>query len=115
VTIDGADAAGHPVSTIDASAWYSVVGGRNGISGAYVYSASVVRLREASLGYALPLRKGFFTAVRLSLIGRNLIYFYKKAPFDPELTMSTGNGLSGVDVFSQPASRSMGLNLNLSF
>jgi hypothetical protein len=29
--------------------------------------------------------------------------------------MSTGNGLSGVDVFSLPATRSFGLNLNVTF
>jgi hypothetical protein len=43
------------------------------------------------------------------------VYFYKKAPFDPELTMSTGNGLSGIDLFNQPATRNVGINLNLTF
>jgi hypothetical protein len=74
----------------------------------------VVRLREASIGYNLPL-KGIFKSMRLSLIGRNLFYFYKKAPYDPEVTMSTGNGLSGIDVFNQPVTRSFGFNLNVLF
>jgi hypothetical protein len=51
----------------------------------------------------------------VSLVGRNLFYISKKAPFDPELTMSSGNGLSGVDVFNQPATRNMGLTLNATF
>jgi len=29
--------------------------------------------------------------------------------------MSTGNGLSGVDIFTQPATRNIGLNLNVTF
>ena len=37
----------------------------------------------------------------------------KKAPFDPELTLSTGNGLSGVDIFSQPATRNIGFSVNV--
>jgi len=92
-----------------------LVGGRSGISGEYMYSATVVRLREAALGYTLPLTGKTFKSVRLAVTGRNLAYFYKKAPFDPEITMSTGNGLSGVDVFNQPATRSLGFNVNFSF
>jgi hypothetical protein len=80
-----------------------------------MYSATVVRLREADLGYTLPIPNSFFKTVKVALIGRNLFYFTKKAPFDPELTMSTGNGLSGVDVFNQPAMRTMGLSVNASF
>ena len=116
VKVNGVTSTGQAISTIDASAWYTTVGGFKGVSGNYVYSATVVRLREAALGYALPIANGrFFKTARVSLIGRNLLYFYKKAPFDPELTMSTGNGLSGVDVFNQPATRNVGLNLNLTF
>lgn len=115
VTVNGVDGNGKPVTTVDPQTWYEAIGGRNGVSGEYVYSATVVRLREASLAYQLPIPPGFFRQVKLSLIGRNLLYFYKKAPFDPELTMSTGNGLSGVDVFNQPALRNFGISLNASF
>ncbi|HEY8919980.1 MAG TPA: SusC/RagA family TonB-linked outer membrane protein, partial [Chitinophaga sp.] len=118
VVINGVDADKKPVSTIDAKKWYTTVGGRAGVTEQYVYSASVVRLREASIGYSLPasvLKSSFVKNLKLSLIGRNLAYFHKKAPYDPEVTMSTGNGLSGVDVFSLPAVRSFGLNLNVTF
>ncbi|CAH0317881.1 TonB-dependent receptor SusC [Pedobacter sp. Bi27] len=115
VKIDGVDASGKAVSaTINPQSYYSFLGDRNGVTGEYVYSATVVRLREASIGYNLPL-KGTFKSMRLSLIGRNLFYFYKKAPYDPEVTMSTGNGLSGIDVFNQPVTRSFGFNLNVLF
>ena len=116
VKIDGVNAQGNAISaTINPQSYYSLVGGRSGISGEYMYSATVVRLREAALGYTLPLTGKTFKSVKLAVTGRNLAYFYKKAPFDPEITMSTGNGLSGVDVFNQPATRSLGFNVNFSF
>lgn len=114
VLINGVNATtGEAINSVDPKKWYTSVGGRDGITENYIYSATVVRLREASLGYTFPVKKGAFKSVRLSLIGRNLLYFHKKAPFDPEVTMSTGNGLSGVDVFSQPATRNFGFNLNV--
>jgi len=116
VAINGVSSTGQAVSTIDAQKWYSSIGGRNAALGEYVYSATVVRLREASLGYTLTMPKtDAVKAIRLSLTGRNLIYFSKKAPYDPELTSSTGNGLGGVDVFNQPAQRNYGVNLNVTF
>ncbi|HEY0176623.1 MAG TPA: hypothetical protein VGC08_09610, partial [Pedobacter sp.] len=80
----------------------------------YVYSATTVRLREAAIGYSLPLNRSVFKSVRFSLTGRNLFYFYKKAPFDPEMTSSTGNGLSGVDIFNQPAVHTYGFKISAS-
>jgi len=115
VKINGVGQNGTAITTADPQTWYTAIGGRAGISGEYVYSASVVRLREAALGYTFPFKPGVIKNLRLSVTGRNLIYFYKKAPYDPELTMSTGNGLSGVDVFNQPATRNFGVNLNVTF
>ncbi|HEY9261819.1 hypothetical protein, partial [Chitinophaga sp.] len=91
---------------------------RDGVTGEYMYDGTVVRLREASLGYSIPakaLGNGFVRSLRMTLIGRNLWYITKKAPYDPEITMSTGNGLAGVDIFSMPATRSFGFSLNVGF
>lgn len=115
VIVNGVDKEGKAVNIVDAQTWYKTIGGRDGITDQYIYSATVVRLREAAIGYTLPVSNSVFKSVRLSLTGRNLVYFYKKAPFDPELTMSTGNGLSGIDIFNQPATRNIGLNLNVAF
>ncbi|WP_158563340.1 SusC/RagA family TonB-linked outer membrane protein [Chitinophaga silvatica] len=118
VVINGITDDNKEVNKIDAATWYGVLGGRDGVSGEYLYDATTVRLRELSLGYSIPskaLGKGVVKSLRLSLIGRNLWYISKKAPFDPELAMSTGNGLSGVDVFGLPATRSYGLSLNVGF
>ncbi|WP_259069586.1 SusC/RagA family TonB-linked outer membrane protein [Mucilaginibacter sp. X4EP1] len=115
VAVNGVSAVtGAAITSVNPQIWYSTVGGRAGITEDYMYSATVVRLREASLGYTIPLT-GAIKSLKLSLIGHNLIYFYKKAPFDPEISMSTGNGLSGVDVFNQPATRNYGFSLNATF
>jgi len=115
VTVNAVDPSGKAVTKVDAETWYAGQGGRSGIAEPYMYSATVVRLRSASLGYSLPISNSWIKSARLSLIGSNLIYFYKKAPYDPEITMSTANGLAGVDVFNQPTTRRFGAQLNLSF
>jgi TonB-linked SusC/RagA family outer membrane protein len=116
VNVNGVNATtGTPVSSVNAKTWYTSIGGRQGVSELYMYSATVVRLREASLGYTFPLNSKVVKDLKLSVVGRNILYFYKKAPFDPELSMSTGNGLGGIDIFNQPATRNIGLNLNVTF
>ncbi len=101
----------------DVQGFYNVVGGRDGISEYYVYSATNIRLRELALSYNFP--KSIFGSVikgaSLSLIGRNLFFLYKDAPYDPDAVMSTGNDLQGVDVFGMPTTRSFGFNIKLSF
>jgi hypothetical protein len=112
------DGANTPVTTVDPSKWYHTIGGIQHVTGEYMYDATTVRLREVSFGYSLPkqmLNGSFIKAARLSLVGRNLAYLYKKAPVDPESTFSTGNGYSGIEVLSLPATRSFGFNLNLTF
>ena len=53
--------------------------------------------------------------VKVSLIGRNLLMLYNKAPFDPESVASTSNYYQGIDYFMMPSLRSFGFNLNFSF
>lgn len=50
-----------------------------------------------------------------SIIGRNLFFFYKDAPMDPDVAAGTGNGWQGIDMFALPTTRSFGLNLKLNF
>ncbi len=107
-----------PVTMVDPQKWFKTIGGRQHVTGEYMYDATTVRIREVALGYSLPARMlagGFVKGVRLALTGRNLVYFYRKAPFDPDITYSVGNGFSGIDVFGLPATRSFGFNLNVSF
>lgn len=100
----------------DAEKYYSAIGGRAGASGEYIYDATNVSLREFAFGYTFNLKNDkFFKAANLSLVGRNLFFFYKDAPFDPNVSLSTGNGLQGIDVYATPSTRSIGLNLNVTF
>lgn len=101
---------------ISAETWYSTVGSSNGIPQYYTYSATNVRLQEASIGYTIPKAKVWGIAdVTVSLVGRNLLMLYNKAPFDPEATASTGNYYQGIDYFMMPSLRSMGFNVRLKF
>jgi hypothetical protein len=53
--------------------------------------------------------------VSLNFVARNLFFFYKKAPVDPDVALSTQNGLSGFEVFNMPSSRSYGFSLKVDF
>jgi TonB-linked SusC/RagA family outer membrane protein len=101
---------------IDAEKYYDVVGGKTGILSEYIYDATNVRLQEASLSYSLPMKWFKNTCnVSLSLVGRNLLMLYAKAPFDPESTASTGTYYQGMDFFIQPSLRSYGFNVKIQF
>ncbi len=114
-TIEVANLAGD-VSTLTAQEYYGLAGGRNGFTGEYVYSATNVRLAELAIGYNFGLSdSSFFRNIKASLIGNNLLFFYKDAPHDPNVTLSTGNALQGVDILGLPSTRSWGLNINLTF
>lgn len=115
VAINGITASGTTVTNVDAEKWYTTVGGMGPVSSQYIYDGTVVRLRELVLGYDFNINDSFFKKLRVSAVGRNLFYLTKKAPFDPEVTMSTGNTLSGVDIFMMPPTRNYGLTLNATF
>ncbi len=112
--VDVVDTDGKPLQ-LTAQDYLSKTGGRAGILGEYVYDATNVRLGEVSIGYNFPKINEFFESVRLSLIANNLFFIYKDAPFDPNVTSSTGTGLQGVDIYGQPSTRSVGLNININF
>ena len=101
---------------IDAQKWYSVVGADSGIPQYYTYSATNLRLQEASVSYTIPRKKlKNIMDITLSLVGRNLWMIYCKAPFDPESVATTGNYYQGIDYFMMPSLRSVGFNLKLKF
>lgn len=99
--------------------FYSAVGGRDGISEHYVYSATNIRLRELVVAYSLPKslvqKTGFLSGANVSFVGRNLFFFKNDAPFDPDNSLSTGNNLQGIDIYGMPSTRSLGFNVKLSF
>jgi TonB-linked SusC/RagA family outer membrane protein len=114
-----ADGTPNDIKTTAEKYWLRV-GGRNAPAGeVFTYSASNIRLRELSLTYGIPqgvLKKSPFQAASLSLIGRNLFFLLNNAKgFDPELVSGSANTTVGLESFSLPATRTLGLNLNLSF
>ena len=108
VTVNGND-------RVDPEAWFSTVGSK-AVPQYYTYSATNVRLQEASVGYNIP-RKwlGNVCDIKVSLVGRNLWMIYNKAPFDPEAVASTSNFYQGVDNFMIPSLRNVGFSLNFKF
>nr|WP_321355968.1 SusC/RagA family TonB-linked outer membrane protein [uncultured Draconibacterium sp.] len=105
------------VTEMNPNTYYTTVGGRNGISEAYVYNRTNIRLTQLALSYDLDVQRiGLpVKSASVSLVGQNLFFFYKKAPFDPELGMSTDMNSQSLDNFSVPATRSYGFNLKFTF
>lgn len=103
-------------SQIPADKYYKVVGGY-GVGSEYTYDATNIRLAEVSIGYNIPVNKWvkWMKGARVSLVGRNLLMLYNKAPFDPESTASIGTFYQGIDKFRHPSLRNMGFAVSLSF
>ena len=101
---------------INPETWFTTIGASDGIPIFYTYSATNVRLQEASIGYTFKKNVLFgFGELTFSLVGRNLLMLYCKAPFDPETTATTGNYYQGIDKFMTPSSRNLGFNIKLKF
>ena len=84
----------------------------------HVLDASFVKLREVALTYSFPtsvVERTPFTAMNLSLIGRNLWIISKNSEFsDPEAGLSAGN-VQGNQSGAYPAVKEYGFNLNIKF
>lgn len=104
--------------TIQGNEYWGDIGERYPVGQLYAYSATNTRLREVTIGFQLPAsivaKSGFLRSAKISLVGRNLFFFKRDAPYDPELAIGTGNG-GGLEYGSLPSTRSMGVNLKLSF
>jgi TonB-linked SusC/RagA family outer membrane protein len=108
--------------------WSTVSGGRYSWGEFFAYDATNIRLRELSVGYNVKMPANFFIkSAKISVVGRNLFFMYRgKAlldipgvaqrtlPFDPEINLGAGN-FQGVEYGNLPSSKTMGLNLKLSF
>lgn len=122
--LPGVTAGGTPntIQTSATQAYFNntVAGGAADEAG--IYDATVIRLRELSLSYNLPekvLSKTPFGAVSISFSGSNLWYYAPNFPkyvhFDPE---TSGFGVSngkGLEFFTGPSSRRMGVSVRVTF
>lgn len=104
-------------TSIASQKYFGLIGGRYPSAGFYSYSSTNTRLREFTLGYQLSdkliSKYRFIKSAKLSLVGRNLFFFKKDAPIDPEVTRGINGG--GLEYAALPTSRNFGLNLKVSF
>ena len=104
--------------SISSETYFQAVGNRTPIRDLYAYSGTNLRLREVALGFRIPSsfldKSGFIRTAKLSFVGRNLHFFKRDAPFDPEIATAVSNR-GGIEYASLPSTRNFGLNLKLSF
>jgi TonB-linked SusC/RagA family outer membrane protein len=100
---------------VDAKAFYmnQTGAGAGGAVEGNLYDVTNIRLRELSLGYNFPSFKGI--EINMSLVGRNLFFLYKTAPFDPEIIADTSQTSEGISSFTMPSVRSFGVSINATF
>jgi len=88
-----------------------------GISENFIEDASWVRLRTATLSYALPqkwITNTFIKNLSLSFTGNNLILITDYKGFDPESSSTpSGSNVNGFAGFTYPALRSFVFTLNI--
>lgn len=103
--------------TMDAESFWRLVGGRNAPAGeVFRKDASNMRLRELVLGYTIDIPNAPVNSINVSLVGRNLFFFYNKAEtLDPELIVGTGKAAEGFESFAPPTARSIGASIQLQF
>jgi outer membrane receptor protein involved in Fe transport len=107
--------------------WQTVSQGDYAWADFFTYSATNVRLRELTLGYDFKHVPAFIKAAKLSFVARNLLFLYRgssildipgigkrKLDIDPEASFGNSN-YQGVENYNLPTTRSIGLNLKLSF
>jgi TonB-linked SusC/RagA family outer membrane protein len=88
-----------------------------GISESNLMSKTYTKLREVTFGYDLPkswLGKLNISKITVSLVGRNLIYFYKDAKFKDVDLDQYNYGTSSTGLQS-PTTRRYGFNVNVVF
>lgn len=103
---------------VDAKTYYGMVGtGDYTTSGYYLYSATNIRLQEVTFGYTFPDKwfNNVLKGLTLTFIANNPWMIYCKAPYDPELTPSTGTYGQGNDYFMQPSVRSYAVSVKFKF
>ena len=100
---------------VDAETYYSNL---YNFAEPFIYSSDFIKLRQVIFDYTVPSKvynKSPFKSITISLVGRNLWTIVKHTPIiDPESGYSSSNA-QGQEFAGMPATRTMGVNLNLKF
>lgn len=85
-------------------------------------SKTYAKLREVVITYTLPyklIEKSFISKIDVSLVGRNLLYFFHSQFHDIDVDQFPGrsrfNGISREQTLQTPTTRSYGININVVF
>lgn len=119
IFVEGVTEAGDINTTmVSAQEYWGTVAG---IDEEFIYDASHMKLRELSLSYTFSesqlSKLSFVQSVRIALVGRNLLYFYKHTPGtvpDASAYAST-YAAQAFDFTPLPATRTYGFSINVSF
>ncbi|MBG9378722.1 SusC/RagA family TonB-linked outer membrane protein [Panacibacter sp. DH6] len=87
------------------------------VSEANLMSKTYAKLREVTITYNFPqqwLQKSFISRLSVSLVGRNLLYFYKDKRFK-DVDLDQYNYSTGGTDLQSPTMRRYGLNINVVF
>lgn len=86
------------------------------------YDATVLRLREVTLSYALPkklIAKLPLSGVEFGIVGRNLWFYAPNVPkysnYDPVVNSYGETNVQGIDYTSAPSTRRFAFNVKLTF
>lgn len=105
--------------TVGANQFGNVDGYRRMPAKRFVYDASYIKLREASIGYSIPkklLSDYHIQDAKISLVGRNLWIIHKNLPYaDPEASVGGGLRGRGLSIGILPTTRDFGVELTCKF
>ena len=100
---------------VDAQTYYSNL---YNFAEPFIFSSDFIKLRQVIIDYSIPAKvfgKTPFKSVTISIVGRNLWTIVKHTPIiDPESGYNNGNA-QGQEFAGLPATRTIGVNLNLKF
>ena len=124
VVLKGVMADGKPNTTrvdgsVNGTTYFGLFGYVKNPPATFVYDASYVKLREATITYSVPAsvlsKTHYIKGIDVSLFGRNLWIIHKNLPYsDPEDLLSSGN-VQGYQSGAYPTTRTIGVNVKLKF
>jgi TonB-linked SusC/RagA family outer membrane protein len=94
--------------------WNGAMGGLQ--SEFNVFDATVLHLREVTLGYDIPhniAQRLKLSGLRFGIFARNVFYVAPNSPIDPQLNTQGAGNIRGLDLQGTPNARTIGANLKI--